>query len=251
MQVLLGILLPFVGTALGAAAIWLMPGGFGARARNALHGFAAGVMTAASVWSLLLPAIAQSADLHGLSFLPAVAGFWLGVGLLLLLDRTSDRLLAGTPSLDSGTRRMMFAIVLHNLPEGVAVGVAFAGVLAGSAGVTMAGATALSLGIAIQNLPEGAIVSLPLHAAGLPKSRAWLYGVLSGAVEPVGAALTLAFAQILTPALPYLLSFAAGAMLLVVVQELCPAISRTESRTGLLLFSLGFTLMMALDVALG
>ena len=252
MRFLFGIMLPFLGTALGAAAVYCMPRMRSARVHGALAGFAAGVMTAASVWSLLIPAIEQSGGLGAFSFVPAAVGFWAGCLLLLGLDRWSERIAAEDFSgVDGGTKKMLLAIVIHNIPEGIAVGVGFAGALAGSPGISLAAAMALSFGIAVQNLPEGAIVSMPLHASGISRTRACLLGALSGAVEPLGAALTLLCARIMTPVLPYLLSFAAGAMLIVVAQELCPAIAKDKSGRAALLFSLGFTLMMALDVALG
>lgn len=253
MRVLFGVMLPFFGTAMGALAVFCISAARHEGLRRGLNGFAAGVMTAASVWSLLLPSIAQAEQFGLPSWLPAVVGFWLGVLLLLLFDSAGRKLLQSREQtrIDHGTRLMILAIVLHNLPEGMAVGAAFAGVLADSPGVTMAGAMALSLGIAIQNLPEGAIISMPLYAAGFSRNRAAYYGILSGVVEPVGAALTLLFAQIMTPVLPFLLSFAAGAMILVVMRELAPELSEHGSKTGMLLFSLGFTLMMTLDVALG
>lgn len=252
MQVFIGVMLPLLGTALGAGAVYLMPGGQSDKLRRMLVGFAAGVMTAASVWSLLLPAIAQSEQMGSWAFVPATLGFWAGALLLLPLDRWSSRLLgnAALGNTDGATRLMLLAIVIHNLPEGMAVGVAFAGVISGSPGATLAGAMALSLGIALQNIPEGAIVSAPLHAAGQSRIRACLWGVLSGVVEPIGASVTIAAARLLTPVLPYFLSFAAGAMLSVVISELAPDCASGGAR-GTLLFALGFTLMMALDVALG
>ena len=215
-------------------------------------------MTAASVWSLLIPALEQSARLGKLSFLPAAIGFWLGVLFLLLLDRVIPHLhmnaekAEGPASRAAKTTMMILAVTLHNIPEGMAVGVVFAGMLAGSAEISLGGAMALSLGIAIQNFPEGAIISMPLHAEGKSRSRAFADGALSGAVEPVGALLTVLFAHLIVPAMPYLLSFAAGAMLYVVVEELIPEMSAGEhSDVGVLFFSLGFTVMMILDVALG
>lgn len=253
MRIVIGILLPFFGTALGAAAVFFLRSARRAGCERALNGLAAGVMSAASIWSLLLPAIEQAEDSGAAPWLPAALGFWAGALLLMGLGGWSDRLLRKRPpaQIDRSTRLMILAVVLHNLPEGMAVGAAFAGVLAGSAGVTVAGAMALSLGIAIQNLPEGAIISLPLHAAGFSRRRACLWGVLSGAVEPVGAVATLLLAQLMTPLLPYMLSLAAGAMFWVVMRELAPSLSEGDSKSGMLLFTFGFTLMMALDVALG
>ncbi|MBQ8928788.1 MAG: ZIP family metal transporter [Oscillospiraceae bacterium] len=253
-----GILIPFFGTALGAACVFFMRRQLSRTVQRALTGFAGGVMTAASVWSLLIPALEQSARLGKLSFLPAAIGFWLGVLFLLLLDRVIPHLhmnaekAEGPASRAAKTTMMILAVTLHNIPEGMAVGVVFAGMLAGSAEISLGGAMALSLGIAIQNFPEGAIISMPLHAEGKSRSRAFADGALSGAVEPVGALLTVLFAHLMFPAMPFLLSFAAGAMLYVVVEELIPEMSAGEhSDEGVLFFSLGFTVMMILDVALG
>ena len=253
METFYGILIPFLGTSLGAACVFFMKKSLSDRVQRSLTGFAAGVMVAASVWSLLIPAIEQSAALGKLSFLPAAVGFWAGVLFLLLLDHTiphlhrSSEQAEGPKSRLHRTTMMMLAVTLHNIPEGMAVGVVYAGYLSGSAQITAAGALALSLGIAIQNFPEGAIISMPLHAEGMKKSRAFLDGVLSGAVEPIGAVLTILAAQ-----LPYLLSFAAGAMLYVVVEELIPEMSQgTHSNIGTVFFAVGFTAMMILDVALG
>lgn len=253
-----GILIPFFGTALGAACVFFMRRQLSRTVQRALTGFAGGVMTAASVWSLLIPALEQSARLGKLSFLPAAIGFWLGVLFLLLLDRVIPHLhmnaekAEGPASRAAKTTMMILAVTLHNIPEGMAVGVVFAGMLAGSTEISLGGAMALSLGIAIQNFPEGAIISMPLHAEGKSRSRAFADGALSGAVEPVGALLTVLFAHLIVPAMPYLLSFAAGAMLYVVVEELIPEMSAGEhSDVGVLFFSLGFTVMMILDVALG
>lgn len=226
--------------------------------QRALTGFAAGVMVAASIWSLLSPAMEQSAALGQLAFLPAVIGFWLGVGFLLLLDVLVPHLHQGADTPEgpksgfSRTTMLVLAVTLHNIPEGMAVGVVYAGYLTGSAQITAMGALALSLGIAIQNFPEGAIISMPLKAEGMSKGKAFLMGTLSGAVEPLGALFTIWAAGLVVPALPYLLSFAAGAMLYVVIEELIPEMSQGEhSNVGTICFALGFTLMMALDVALG
>jgi len=226
--------------------------------QRALTGFAAGVRVAASIWSLLSPAMEQSAALGQLAFLPAVIGFWLGVGFLLLLDVLVPHLHQGADTPEgpksgfSRTTMLVLAVTLHNIPEGMAVGVVYAGYLTGSAQITAMGALALSLGIAIQNFPEGAIISMPLKAEGMSKGKAFLMGTLSGAVEPLGALFTIWAAGLVVPALPYLLSFAAGAMLYVVIEELIPEMSQGEhSNVGTICFALGFTLMMALDVALG
>lgn len=253
-----GLLIPFVGTTFGAACVFLMRNNLGELVQRALTGFAAGVMVAASIWSLLLPAMEQAAEMGPWSFLPAVAGFWLGVLFLLGLDRLIPHLHRGSQEAEGlksslgRTTMLTLAVALHNIPEGMAVGAVYAGWLYGDSRITLAGALALSLGIAIQNFPEGAIISMPLRAEGFSKPRAFLYGALSGAVEPVGAALTILLAGILIPVLPYALSFAAGAMIYVVVEELIPEMSAgRHSNVGTLLFAAGFTLMMTLDVALG
>ena len=253
-----GILIPFLGTALGSACVFLMKKAMGDRLQRALTGFAAGVMVAASVWSLLIPAMEQAADLGRLAFFPAAVGFWLGILFLLLLDHLIPHLhqnslqAEGPKSQLQRTTMMVLAVTLHNIPEGMAVGVVYAGYLAGTAQITAAGALALSLGIAIQNFPEGAIISMPLRAEGMPKRRAFWDGVLSGIVEPIGAVLTILAAGIVVPALPYLLSFAAGAMLYVVVEELIPEMSQGQhSNVGTMFFAVGFSVMMVLDVALG
>ena len=226
--------------------------------QRALTGFAGGVMVAASIWSLLIPAMDQCADKGRWAFLPAFIGFWLGIVFLLILDRIIPHLhmnaqqAEGLKSKAKKTTMMVLAVTLHNIPEGMAVGVVFAGLISGSAEITAGGALALSIGIAIQNFPEGAIISMPLHAEGKTKGRAFLDGALSGAVEPIGALLTVLFAGLFVPAMPYLLSFAAGAMMYVVVEELIPEMSVGEhSNVGVVMFALGFTVMMALDVALG
>ena len=253
-----GILIPFLGTSLGAACVFFMRRSLSDRVQRSLTGFAAGVVVAASVWSLLIPAIEQSAGLGKLAFLPAFAGFWTGILFLLTLDHVIPHLHAksgqteGPKSQLRRTTMMVLAVTLHNIPEGMAVGVVYAGYLSGSAQITAAGALALSLGIAIQNFPEGAIISMPLRAEGMKKSRAFLGGVLSGVVEPVGAVLTILAARLIVPALPYLLSFAAGAMLYVVVEELIPEMSQGKhSNIGTVFFAVGFSVMMVLDVALG
>ena len=253
-----GILIPFLGTSLGAASVFFLKQSLGDHIQRALTGFAAGVMVAASIWSLLIPAMDQSAALGKLAFFPAAVGFWLGILFLLLLDhiiphlhRNSEQA-EGPHSQLQRTTMMVLAVTLHNIPEGMAVGVVYAGYLSGTAQITAAGALALSLGIAIQNFPEGAIISMPLRAEGMSKSRAFWGGVLSGIVEPIGAVLTILAASVIVPALPYLLSFAAGAMLYVVVEELIPEMSQGEhSDIGTVFFAVGFSLMMVLDVALG
>ena len=253
-----GILIPFLGTSLGAASVFFLKQSLGDHVQRALTGFAAGVMVAASIWSLLIPAMEQSASLGRLSFFPAVAGFWLGILFLLLLDHIiphlhrNSEMAEGPHSKLQRTTMMVLAVTLHNIPEGMAVGVVYAGYLSGTAQITAAGALALSLGIAIQNFPEGAIISMPLRAEGMSKSRSFWGGVLSGIVEPIGAVLTILAASVIVPALPYLLSFAAGAMMYVVVEELIPEMSQGEhSNIGTVFFAVGFSLMMVLDVALG
>lgn len=257
-EVFQGLMIPFLGTALGSACVLFMKDRMNPMLQRALTGFAAGVMVAASIWSLLIPAMEQSEAMGKWSFIPAVAGFWLGILFLLVLDRivphlhmNSDKAEGPESSLQK-TTMLVLAVTLHNLPEGMAVGVVYAGLLAGNSGITTTGALALSLGIAIQNFPEGAIISMPLRAEGVSKKKAFLYGALSGAVEPIGAALTILAAGLFVPVLPYLLSFAAGAMLYVVVEELIPEMSEGEhSNVGTILFAVGFAVMMALDVALG
>ncbi|MBQ8921594.1 MAG: ZIP family metal transporter [Oscillospiraceae bacterium] len=253
-----GLLLPFLGTAAGSACVFFMKRSLSKQVQRALTGFAAGVMTAASIWSLLIPAMEMAEDKGKLAFLPAVIGFWCGILFLLLLDSVIPHLhmnaekAEGLPSRLARTTMMVLAVTLHNIPEGMAVGVVYAGLRSGSETMSTGGAFALALGIAIQNFPEGAIISMPLHAEGKSKGKAFFDGVLSGAVEPVGAALTILFAGLFLPAMPYLLSFAAGAMIYVVVEELIPEMSEGEhSNIGVMMFSVGFTLMMILDVALG
>ena len=257
-EVITGLLLPFAGTAAGAGCVFFMKRSLGKTVQRALTGFAAGVMTAASIWSLLIPAMQQAGDMGKLAFVPAVVGFWCGVLFLLLLDSVIPHLhmnaekAEGLPSKLARTTMMVLAVTLHNIPEGMAVGIVYASFLTGSADMTAGGALALALGIAIQNFPEGAIISMPLHAEGKSKGKAFADGVLSGAVEPVGALLTILFAKAFLPVMPYFLSFAAGAMIYVVVEELIPEMSEGEhSNIGVMLFSVGFTLMMILDVALG
>ena len=257
-HVLAELLLPFLGTSLGAGCVFFLKKGMNPLVQRALTGFAAGVMVAASVWSLLVPAMEQAANMGQWVFLPAVVGFWLGILFLLILDRTIPHLHQNS-SCPEGPRTqlkrttmLVLAVALHNVPEGMAVGVVLAGWMAGDSGITAAGTLALSMGIAIQNFPEGAIISMPLRSEGAGKGRAFLYGVLSGAVEPLAAVLTIWMAGLILPALPYLLSFAAGAMLYVVVEELIPEASAGEhSNLGTLFFAAGFTIMLALDVMLG
>jgi ZIP family zinc transporter len=256
--VLVGLLIPFLGTSAGAACVFFLRNDLKLGVQRALTGFAAGVMVAASIWSLIVPAIDQCADRGQWAFLPAFIGFWLGILFLLLLDEIIPHLHVGTNQVEgpkskaSRTLMLVLAVTLHNIPEGMAVGVVYAGLVSGSAHITAGGALALALGIAIQNFPEGAIISMPLYAEGKSKPKSFWLGVLSGAVEPVFGFITVLIAGLVVPAMPYLLSFAAGAMLYVVVEELIPEMSAGEhSNVGVIAFAAGFSLMMSLDVALG
>ena len=255
--IILGLLIPFIGTSAGAACVFFLRHELSVSLQRALTGFASGVMVAASIWSLIVPAIEQSAKMGRWAFLPAFLGFWLGI-LFLLLDHVIPHLHRsidqpeGPKSHLTRTAMLVLTVTLHNIPEGMAVGVVYAGLRSGSGEITAGGALALALGIAIQNFPEGTIISMPLCAEGTGKPKAFWLGVLSGAVEPIFGALTILAAALIVPAMPVLLSFAAGAMLYVVVEELIPEMSAGEhSNIGVLLFSVGFSLMMALDVALG
>ncbi len=247
----IGILLPFVGTVVGASCVLFAKNGFSLLIQRMLGGFAAGVMVAASVWSLLIPAMDYSSDMGAASFFPAVMGFWLGVFGLMITERLVTKLnLCGISNRNDKTKItliMVLAVALHNFPEGMAVGVAYAALISGDDSVTAASALALSIGIAVQNLPEGAVVSLPLRSKG--RFKAFGCGVLSGVVEPIGALLTVALSWLFLPVLPYFLGFAAGAMMYVVVQDLVPdCVNEKGSDTGAVFFSLGFSLMMILDV---
>ena len=257
-EVVLGLLIPFLGTTLGAACVFFLKNTMSGTLQRILTGFAAGVMVAASVWSLLIPSIEQAEHMGIWSFIPAVAGLWAGILFLLLLDHVIPHLHLGSKEAEGPktklqkTTMLVLAVALHNIPEGMAVGVVYAGYLSGSAEISAMGALALALGIAIQNFPEGAIISMPLRSEGAGKGKAFTYGLLSGVVEPVGALLTIAASGIIIPALPYLLSFAAGAMIYVVVEELIPEMSQGEhSNIGTLFFAVGFSVMLVLDVALG
>lgn len=257
-NIALGILIPFLGTSFGSMCVLFMKKQLSTLVERALTGFAAGVMTAASIWSLLIPSMQQAAQLEKLSFLPAVAGFWIGTLFLLFLDHVVPHLHMNADSPEgprshlARTAMMVMAVTIHNIPEGMAVGIVYAGYMTGTAKISAGAAMALSLGIAIQNFPEGAIISMPLHAEGKSKLSSCVSGILSGAVEPAGALLMLAASSIFIPVMPYLLSFAAGAMMYVVVEELIPEMSSGKhSNIGVLMFAFGFTLMMALDVALG
>lgn len=258
MYTALGLLIPFAGTTLGAAMVFLMRSKMSTRIEKALLGFASGVMIAASIWSLLIPAIEMSADRKVPSWFPPSIGFLLGMGFLLLLDTVTPHLHLnsstpeGPKSNLKKTTMLVFAVTLHNIPEGMAVGVTFAGMLTGETGITLAGAFALSIGIAIQNFPEGTIISMPLKSEGMSKPKAFFYGVISGVVEPISALITILFVGVVVPALPYILAFAAGAMIYVVVEELIPeAQSGKHSNIGTIGVAFGFVIMMILDVALG
>lgn len=258
LSVCYGIIIPFLGTSAGAACVFFMKKNMSEQLSRILTGVAAGVMVAASVWSLLIPAMEQSDGMGRLAFIPAVTGFWGGILFLLLLDHVIPHLhqrsnsVEGPKSRLQRTTMMVLAVTLHNIPEGMAVGVVYAGYLAGDGNISAMAALALSLGIAIQNFPEGAIISMPLRAEGMKRGKAFWGGVLSGIVEPIGAVLTILAAGVAIPALPYLLSFAAGAMLYVVVEELIPEMSQGKhSNIGTIFFAVGFSIMMMLDVALG
>ena len=258
MKAFLAIFLPFAGTVIGAGFVFFLKGAMNRTLQRSLTGFAAGVMVAASIWSLIIPAMDQSEHMGKLAFLPAFVGVWGGFLFLLLLDQVIPHLHLGSECPEGApcnlgkSTMMVFAVALHNLPEGMAVGVVVAGWLTGNESISAAAALALSLGIALQNLPEGAIISMPLKSGGMKRGKAFGYGVVSGIVEPIGAIATILLAELVVPALPYLLSFSAGAMLYVVVEELIPEMSEGEhSNIGTVFFAVGFTLMMVLDVALG
>ena len=258
MQIFLGLSIPFLGTTLGAAMVFLMKKEMNKKVEKILLGFASGVMIAASVWSLLIPSIEMAEAQGKVAWIPAAIGFLLGIVFLLVLDSVVPHMHLesekpeGMKSKLKKTTMMVFAVTLHNIPEGMAVGVTFAGVLTQNAGITMAGAFALAIGIAIQNFPEGAIISMPLKSEGVSKLKAFLYGTLSGIVEQIGAIITILLTNAVVPILPYLLSFAAGAMIYVVVEELIPESQAGEhSNIGTIGVAIGFTIMMILDVALG
>ena len=258
MQIFLGLAIPFLGTTLGAAMVFLMKKEMNKKVEKILLGFASGVMIAASVWSLLIPSIEMTETQGKVAWIPAAIGFLLGIVFLLVLDSVVPHMHLesekpeGMKAKLKKTTMMVFAVTLHNIPEGMAVGVTFAGALAQNAGITMAGAFALAIGIAIQNFPEGAIISMPLKSEGVSKPKAFLYGTLSGIVEPIGAIITILLTNAVVPILPYLLSFAAGAMIYVVVEELIPESQAGEhSNIGTIGVAIGFTIMMILDVALG
>ncbi len=252
-----GLLIPFLGTALGSTLVFFMKKELDVRIQKMLSGFAAGVMVAASVWSLLIPSMDMVSDRGKLAFVPAAIGFCFGMVFLLILDKVIphmhlDETEEGPKSKLQKTTMMVLAVTLHNIPEGMAVGILYAGWASGFAQISEAGALSLALGIAIQNFPEGAIISMPLHSKGLSKSRACLYGILSGIVEPIAGVLTIILSSMIMSVLPYFLSFAAGAMIFVVIEELVPEMAEGEhSNLGTVMFMFGFVLMMILDVALG
>ena len=257
-EILSVVLLPFLGTTIGSAFVFFLKGKMNRTLQRCLTGFAAGVMVAASIWSLIMPAMEAAGHMGKFAFIPALVGVWGGFLFLLLLDHLIPHLHLnsecpeGTACNLGKSTMMVLAVALHNLPEGMAVGVVAAGWLAGQENISAAAALALALGIALQNLPEGAIISMPLKSNGMSRGRAFGYGVASGVIEPIGAVATILLANLVVPVLPYLLSFAAGAMLYVVVEELIPEMSEGEhSNIGTILFAVGFTLMMVLDVALG
>lgn len=255
-EILQSTLIPFIGTALGSACVLFARGIFSDKIKNVLLAFAAGIMTAASVWSLILPALEQSADLGKLAFLPCVAGIIAGIFFLIILDRIIAFLKSRCTSVCcTGKQKnsmLMLAVLIHNIPEGMAAGAVYAALLTGQTDVSQASALALVTGISIQNFPEGAIISLPLHSKGMSKLRAFFYGIISAVAEACGALLTLAAAEYIVPVLPFMLCFAAGAMLYVVVKELVPEFSEGGfSEVCIFIFSVGFSVMMALDTALG
>ena len=258
MELVLGLTIPFLGKTLGAAMVFFMKNQMNKKVEKLLLGFASGVIIAASVWSLLIPSIDMAKEQNVTEWLPAMIGFLLGIFFLLILDSIIPHLHLnsdnpeGLKSKLEKTTMMVLAVTLHNIPEGMAVGVVFAGTMAQNAGITMAGAIALAIGIAIQNFPEGAIISMPLKSEGMSKPKAFLFGTLSGIVEPIGAAITIALTNLIVPILPYFLSFAAGAMIYVVVEELIPESQSGEhSNIGTIGVAIGFVIMMVLDVALG
>lgn len=257
-EILKGVIIPFIGTSLGSACVFFLKDEMSRTLQRSLSGFAAGVMVAASVWSLLIPAIESSAGRGAYAFLPAVIGLWAGIFFLLIVDSVTPHLHIDTGEQEGircslpRTAMLVLAVAIHNVPEGMAVGVSYAAWETGSAGISSAAALALAIGIAIQNAPEGAIISMPLRAEGMSRTRACMWGVATGAAEPLAALVTIYLAEMVAPALPYMLGFAAGAMLYVVVEELIPEMAGdTHTNIGTLMFGAGFSLMMALDTALG
>ena len=257
-NILIGLLIPFLGTVLGSAMVFLMKDKINPKLQKILSGFASGVMIAASIWSLIIPSINMAEEQGDISWLPASIGFLVGVAFLLMLDSIIPHLHIetkkpeGIKSKLKNATMMVLAVTLHNIPEGMTVGVVYAGLLAQNTNITLAGALALSIGMAIQNFPEGAIISMPLKSEGMSKTKSFLYGTLSGIVEPLGAIITILLTSVVTPILPYLLAFAAGAMIYVVVDELIPETETGEhSNIGTIGVAIGFVIMMILDIALG
>ena len=258
MDLLIGLSIPFLGTTLGSAMVFFMKDTINKKIEKMLLGFASGVMIAAAIWSLIVPSIDMAQEQGKIAWFPAAIGFLLGIAFLLILDSIIPHLHLKTDKPEGikakfkKTTMLVFAVTLHNIPEGMAVGVTFAGALIGNTGLTIAGAFALAVGIAIQNFPEGAIISMPLKNENISKIRAFTYGTLSGIVEPIGAIITILITRLVIPILPYLLSFAAGAMIYVVVEELIPESQAGEhSNIGTIGVAIGFTIMLILDVALG
>lgn len=258
MNIIIGILIPFIGTSLGAACVYGMKKELNKKINKILLGFASGVMMAAAVWSLIIPAIDMSYSMGKFAFVPAAVGVLIGVLFIYSLDKVIPHLHVDSEKEEGirtsnlkKTTKLLLSVVLHNIPEGMAIGITFAAVMNGGKAVTFASAIALSLGIAIQNFPEGAIISMPLRGEGLSKNKSFIYGVLSGIVEPIAAGITIIFSSIVTPIMPYLLSFAAGAMIFVVVEGLIPEAAEDNSAdTSAIAFAIGFIIMMILDVAL-
>ena len=247
---MIGILIPFLGTSLGSFLVFFLKKDINKNIHRLMIGFASGVMIAASIWSLIIPAVEMAEEQNKIAWLPATIGFIVGVLFLMMMNRLASKI--EDENTEKGLNMLMFSVTLHNIPEGMAVGVIFAGFLAGNAGIDLLGAMLLSIGIAIQNIPEGAIISMPLKMKGVSKWKAFLYGVLSGVVEPIAAVITIALLNIVVPLLPYLLSFAAGAMIYVVIEELIPEMHDSEkSELGMIGVTIGFALMMILDIALG
>lgn len=253
MDIFLGVMIPFIGTTLGAAMVYIMKNNINEKLEKVLLGFASGVMIAASIWSLIIPAIERSIDLGYIAWVPAAVGFVLGIVVLIALDEVVRRINKNALLNVNETRKskMLFlAVTLHNIPEGMAVGTIFAALLANTPGVTFASALALSIGIAIQNFPEGAIISMPLKSDGYTKNKSFLMGIISGVVEPIFAFITIILTNLVVPILPFLLAFAAGAMIYVVVHELIPESQKEDNNIGPIGVAIGFTIMMILDVAL-
>ncbi len=257
MELFIGLTIPLLGTTLGSLLVFFMKKNMNEKVHKILLGFAGGVMTAASIWSLIDPSIELSESMGKLSFLPALIGFMIGIIFMLILDEVvphthEGNVEEGLKSNFKKTTKMLFAVTLHNIPEGMAVGVVFAGALYGNESITLAGALALSIGIAIQNFPEGSIISMPLYQEGTSKPKAFLYGFLSGIVEPLAALLAIGLLSIVKPSLPYILSFAAGAMVYVVIDEIIPSMQvGSHSNYSIIAFAIGFVMMMAMDIALG